>query len=262
MDYIKEARKYLRDRLAAELSFQNNLSSLIDKYAYKLVDIAYSSNVPPTLFTFEYNDIIREKVDKVIEELHSVIEDITEILAVSTHAENKDKILTYINRDIDGKNFYDRLDGHINTFRKETEGIIAAALLVGTSISVLKQNLNTYKKMPYQNPIFIEAIKLNQGRASALVNKGIHYGVGISNSAYNSINNLGKFTIGDAWMYDGHLEMDAQGAIGYVGHRNSSFGCQICDDEANRFHPLSGGMVYPMHQNCACFVTPVFRNDL
>ena len=258
MDYIKEARKYLRDRLAAELSFQNNLSSLIDKYAYKLVDIAYSSNIPPTLFTFEYNGIIREKVDKVIEELHSVVEDITEILAVSTHAENKDKILTYINRDIDGKNFYDRLDGHINTFRKETEGIIAAALLVGTSISVLKQNLNTYKKMPYQNPIFIEAIKLNQGRASALVNKGIHYGVGISNSAYNSINNLGKFTIGDAWMRDWYDEWNAKGAIGFYVITQSG-ACGTCSTNAG-FH--TDGNLPLFHLSCRCLSVPVFKSEL
>ena len=42
MDYLKEAREYLKDRLAAELSFQNNLEDLIDRYSYNLFDIAYS----------------------------------------------------------------------------------------------------------------------------------------------------------------------------------------------------------------------------
>ena len=61
MEYLDDARKYLQDRLAAELSFQNNLEDLIDRYSYKLVDIAYSSNIPSNAFTFTYNKDISEK---------------------------------------------------------------------------------------------------------------------------------------------------------------------------------------------------------
>ena len=58
-DYISQAKAYLHERLSAEISFQNNLEALIEEYAYELTDIAYAANVPPNLFTFEYNDTIK-----------------------------------------------------------------------------------------------------------------------------------------------------------------------------------------------------------
>ena len=72
-DYLSQAKQYLRQRLSAELSFQNNLETLIDEYAYKLVDIAYSSNVPPNLFTFDYNKKINKAVDDLILEMEQLL---------------------------------------------------------------------------------------------------------------------------------------------------------------------------------------------
>lgn len=261
IDYISQAKEYLRKRISAELSFQNNLETLIDEYAYKLVDIAYSSNVPPNLFTFDYNKKINKAVDDLILEMEQLIISITETLAVATHKDNRNKILARIGSDISGDNFYGRLDSHTDTFRKEMEGVIAAGLLIGALKTKVKQSIKANLHTPYQNPIFKEAVKSNLGTAEVLLKKGLHLGIGISNSAFNSINTLGRFTIGDAWMYDGYLEMDAMGAIGYIGHRGSSFPCQECDDQANRFHSLSEGMIYPLHPNCVCYVTPVLKND-
>jgi hypothetical protein len=258
-DYISQAKAYLRERLSAEISFQNNLETLIEEYAYKLVDIAYNANVPPNMFTFSYSKAIKEDVDEVIGEMKQLIVSVTETLAIGTHNDNKKKILTYIGRDISGSNFYGRLDAHTDTFRKEMEGVIAAGLLIGASKTKVKQSIKANLRTPYQSQIFNDAAKLNLGSAKVLVEKGLHLGVGISNSSFNSINTLGRYTIGDAWMYDGYLEMDAQGAVGYVGHRGSSYPCQLCDDEAGRFHPLSDGMIYPLHPNCVCYVTPVFN---
>ena len=260
-DYISQAKAYLRERLSAEISFQNNIEALIEEYAYKLVDIAYNANVPPNMFTFSYSKAIKENVDEVIGEMKQLIVSVTETLAIGTHNDNKKKILTYIGRDISGSNFYGRLDAHTDTFKKEMEGVIAAGLLIGALKTKVKQSIKANLHTPYQNPIFKEAVKSNLGTAEVLLKKGLHLGIGISNSAFNSINTLGRFTIGDAWMYDGYLEMDAMGAIGYIGHRGSSFPCQECDDQANRFHSLSEGMIYPLHPNCVCYVTPVLKND-
>lgn len=255
MDYLKEAREYLQDRLATELSFQNNLEDLIDRYSYKLVDIAYSSNIPSNVFTFTYNKYISEKVDSVIDEMQSLIETMAETLAVADHKDNKDKILTYISKDLEGENFYDRLDNHIKTFRKETEGIIAASLLIGTSKSVLKQNMSTYRKMPYLNPIFKDAVKLNKGKASVLKNGGLHLGVGVSNCAYNSINTLGQFTIADAWQRNWYDDWDRKGVIGYYVITQSG-ACGTCSTNAG-FH--SDGNLCPYHVNCRCLAVPVFK---
>ena len=89
IDYISQAKAYLRERLSAEISFQNNIEALIEEYAYKLVDIAYNANVPPNMFTFSYNKAIKENVDEVIGEMKQLIVSVTETLAVGTHNDNK-----------------------------------------------------------------------------------------------------------------------------------------------------------------------------
>ena len=261
-NYISQAKEYLRKRISAELSFQNNLETLIDEYAYKLVDIAYSSNVPPNLFTFDYNKKINKAVDDLILEMEQLIISITETLAVATHKDNKNKILARIGSDISGDNFYGRLDNHTDTFKKVTEGIIAAGLLIGASKSKTFAGYKQYLRNPFLNPIFKDAVKMNVGRAEVLLNKGLHIGVGVSNSPFNAINTLGRYTIGDAWMYDGYLEMDAQGAIGYRTMRTSSYPCEDCDEAARYTHSLSEGMILPLHVNCRCIAVPVFRNEI
>ena len=259
MSDTEQAKQYLTQRLSAELSFQNNLSTIIDTYAYRIVEYAYQANIPPTLFSFRYNSKLRDKVEDTVQQMLNMIESVTETLAVSTHTENKDKIIARTKRDIQGKDYNQRLTQHCDTFKKEIEGIIAAGLPIGALKSETFAGYKQYRRTPYLNPMFKKAAAMNQGAADVLRNKGLHLGIGQSNSSYNAINTLGRFTIGDAWMYDGYLDMDAQGAIGYIGHRGSSYPCQECDDNAGRFHSLSEGMIYPLHPNCVCYVTPVFE---
>ena len=49
---LSQATEYLKNRLSAEISFQNNLETIIYDYAGKLVDIAYQANISPDVFTF------------------------------------------------------------------------------------------------------------------------------------------------------------------------------------------------------------------
>lgn len=259
MDYEQEAKEYLIKRLSAEISFQNNLETIIEDYAYKLTDIAYAANVPPNLFTFEYNDTIKKNVDAIISEIRQLIVTITETLAVATHTDDKDSILDYISRDISGNNFYERLDGHIDTLKRELEGVIAASLLIGASKSDSKAGLKKYLRYPYQNPIFQEASKLNTGKAEVLKSKGLHLGIGISNSAFNSINMLGRYTISDAWMNWYYDKYDGIGAIGYNVKRGSSYPCSLCDSNVG-FH--TDGNLPPYHPSCCCIAIPVFENNM
>ena len=113
--------------------------------------------------------------------MKQLIISITETLAVATHTNNKDKILARIGRDISG-DFYGRLDSHTDTYKKEIEGLVAAGLLIGASKAKMKASMKQYVRTPYLNPIFKDAAKLNQGKAEVLVSKGLHLGVGISNS--------------------------------------------------------------------------------
>ena len=257
-DYLSQAKAYIRKRTEAEISFQNNLEKLYDDYASKLIDIAYSANVPPTYFTFAYNKTIQKRVDSLISNLLSNVIDYSETLAIATHTKNKDKIMTYLSRDIAGDTFYGRAKSHTDTFKKEMEGIIAAGLLIGASKTNIKQSVKTYRKMPYQNPIFKEAVKLGEGKAKALIDKGLHFGVGVSNSAFTSLNMLGRFTIGDAWMYDWYDGWNTIGAIGF-NVINQAGACSECTDMAG-FHTDGNLPIY--HVNCRCIAVPVFKNEL
>lgn len=252
---LSQAAEYLRDRLSAEISFQNNLGTLIDDYAGKLVDIAYQANISPDIFTFN-NKSIKKKVDAIISEMEQMIITITETLAVADH--KKDKALSYMKSEVYGENFYNRLDNHIDTFKKEMEGIIAAGLLVGSSKIDIKQSIKTFRSMPYQNKIFKDAIKLNKGRAEVLVNKGLHSSVGVSNSAFNSINTLGRYTISDIWMKNWYDEWDGKGAIGYNVKRGSLYPCSLCDSNVG-FH--TDNNLPPYHPSCCCIAIPVFKEE-
>lgn len=249
---LSQATEYLKNRLSAEISFQNNLETIIYDYAGKLVDIAYQANISPDVFTFN-NKSIKEKVDALISEMEQLIITITETLAVADH--KKDKVVSYMNSNVYGENFYDRLDNHVNTFKKEMEGIIASGLLIGTSKIDIKQSIKTFRNMPYQNKIFKDAVKLNKGRAEVLVSKGLHSSVGVSNSAFNSINTLGRYTISDIWMKNWYDEWDGKGAIGYNVKRGSSYPCSLCDSNVG-FH--TDDNLPPYHPSCCCIAIPVF----
>lgn len=261
MTIIEQAKEYLSHRLEAELSYQNNLETLLDENASKLVDIAYASNIPPTYFSFSYNKKIEKQVDALIDDILSEVIDDVDTLAVSTHTGNKDKILNYIHRDIYGQTLSDRADSHTQTFKKEMEGIIAAGLILDVSKSNIKQSIRTYRKMPYQNPIFRQALKLGQGSAEALKDKGLHFGVGISNSSYNALNYLGRYEIAEGWEYNDFLDMSLSGAVGYEVHRGSNKSCSDCQDLVG-FHSFSEGMVLPEHVHCQCYAIPVFKQDI
>lgn len=253
------AKEYILKRASAEQSFQNNLESLYDDYAARLVDLAYAVNIHPNDFSFSANPALKKKVDALMANLLYDITDYVETLSVADHTAHKQDILLHINRKIGISDFSSRSENHVQSFKSEIEGILAAALLVGVSKTNIKQSIRTYRRIPFQNPAFQQAIKLNKGVAQVLVNKGQHLGMGISNASYVAINTLGRFTIADAWMYDDYLGMDAQGAIGYIGHRGSSFPCSLCDEAVNIFHAISEGMIYPLHPRCVCYVTPVFK---
>jgi len=256
-DYISQAKEYLSQRLSAEISFQNNLETLFDDYASKLVDISFASNINPDYFNFSYNDDIKDKTDALITDMLNDVIDYTETLSISTHTENEDRILAYINKDIDGNNFYGRAKERVEIYKKEIEGIISAGLLIGTSKLKIKQSIKIYRKMPYQNPIFREAIKLNKGKSEAIIEKGLHFGVGISNLSFNSINRLCRFTIGDSWQQNWYDEWGEKGAIGY-NVITTSGACGDCSTNAG-FH--SDGNLPMYHLNCRCIAIPVFSKN-
>lgn len=49
---------------------------------------------------------------------------------------------------------------------------------------------------------------------------------------------------------------------GYIGVRNSSYPCPLCDSYAYRFIPMAEGMVYPLHNRCVCSIVPLHQNEI
>ena len=73
---------------------------------------------------------LQEEVDAIILSLLEIIEDYTYTLAVATHEDNKDAIITYITRESYGKTFTQRAREYVDRFSKEVETAIAAGLLL------------------------------------------------------------------------------------------------------------------------------------
>jgi hypothetical protein len=149
----------------------------------------------------------------------------------------------------------DRLDNHTDTYRKEIEGLVAAGLLIGASKAKMKASYEAICAHTIPQSDIQGCCQTKSRKAEVLVSKGLHLGVGISNSAFNSINTLGRYTIGDAWMYDWYDDWNTKGAIGYEVRRGSSYPCSICDSNVG-FH--TDGNLPPYHPRCVCIAIPVF----
>ena len=145
---IEEAKEYLRQRLDAELSMRTNLQIVMIEAAKQIIDISYRYKISPELFRFSANRQLQEEVDAIILSLLEIIEDYTYTLAVATHEDNKDAIITCITRESYGKTFTQRAREYADRFSKEVETAIAAGLLLNLSkdklLSSIRQSENRH----------------------------------------------------------------------------------------------------------------------
>ena len=127
---IEEAKDYLRQRLNAELSMENNLLAIMYQAAKEIIAVSYKYNVPTNQFSFSYNKELQEEVETIIANLRELIEDYTETLAVATHTDEKEHIISFINRESHGKTLVDRINAYTTQFKKELEVAIASGSLL------------------------------------------------------------------------------------------------------------------------------------
>ena len=84
--------------------------------------------------------------------------------------------------------------------------------------------------------------------------------------SYSILDNLKKLGISVAALSYANAQMelwkDRGDMIGYMGVRNSNYPCPLCDSYANRFIPMSEGMVYPLHNRCVCSIIPLRQSEL
>lgn len=250
-DELEEARQYLRDRLDAEESMTTNLKKVMDWAAMRIVEIAYSYNIPPENFSFSSNRKMQDEIDQVIEVLVEDVDDCVEKLAVYGHEDDSDDILAYIHRENHGMTFMERLRDYAQKYRNELEiGVIAALYLKKSAVEALgaiKDNM----EHPFKNPLITQAIKA--GRVIEIPS----YGRGRTNSMLTALTNLTRFAVAEGWMFGLWLEATRDNAMGFVTFRNSIYPCDMCDEYAGWIHPMDDPLP-PLHSHCVCGAIFVF----
>lgn len=259
---IKEAQDYLRQRLGAELSMRNNLLALMYQAAKQIIAISYKHNLPPNQFSFSYNKELRQEVDAVISNLRKLIADYTETLAVADHTDEKEHIISFINRHSHGNTLVERVKTYTARYAKELEAAIASGLLLNLAQDKLLSSIKQSRKHPLLDPHITQAISKGYSAISRLKLPET-YGVGRTNSSFTALNNLTNFAIAEGWMDYFALAARKNGAIGFMSFRGSSYPCPQCDDETAYFHIFSNGdPIPPYHAHCCCYIVPIYEIDI
>lgn len=236
---IAQAKEYLRRRVAAEVSMEHYLDRRLLVAAREIIEYAYSRNIPPTLFSFEYDPFLAYEVNRIIRRLMQEIEDYEMAMVEYNGKESASSLTPYINREINGFTHQDRLSLYADRFKQEVGHFIKAGLLIGLASSVLEKLFAKSYKQPYKNTIISDVE---------------HHGF----TAYPRLLTLTRHTIADAWM---HADMEyhvRNGAIGFISRRGSNYPCQTCDDMAARFHTFAEPYP-PYHPHCVCYAIPVYQ---
>ena len=247
---IEEAKDFLRKRIDAELSAKSHIEEYMVDAARKIVKISNRYNISPRLFRFSANDNLRKEVDAVIRELKEQIIYATETLAVYDREEDKDDIIAFLNTERYGKTFKERVSEYANRYKFELEAAIAAGLFLNRCQKDIISMIRRCLSAPYNN----SDIKASFGkglRATRIETKGISYGVGKSNSAYNLITSLSRNEIASAWMWWYGEQAAKGGATGFYSYRGSSYPCGFCDNMVG-YHPISEYHGH-YHPRCCCY---------
>lgn len=248
---IEEAKEFLRTRIDAELSSSNNIEKYMIEAAQDIAEISNRYNISPRLFRFSANESLRNEVDEVIRRLKVRIIYATETLSVYDREEDKDDIIAFLNTERYGKTFKERVSEYANRYKFELEAAIAAGLFLNRGQKDIISMIRRCLSAPYNN----SDIKASFGkglRATRIETKGISYGVGKSNSAYNLITSLSRNEIASAWMWWYGEQAAKGGATGFYSYRGSSYPCAICNDNAGVFHPISEYYGH-YHPRCCCY---------
>lgn len=243
---IEAAKAYLRQRLDAERSMQNNLEYVMREAAERVVEILYSANIHPTVAS--YGDLplrVQWDIDEVVEWLKETINDYFLTLAIAEHEENRDKILPFILGENHGATFDERLTDYVGKYKNELLLLVGAGLLLGIGKSALAKSIGDNLRQPYANPMLKDGIE-----------KSISYGRGRTNSMFTAIGDLTRFGIAEAWMKNQYINNRKDGCVGWLVQRGSHFPCELCDSKVGFHADESDLPLY--HSHCCCYAVPIY----
>lgn len=235
---IDNAKEYIRRRLAAENSMEHYLDRKLLLAAKALVSLAVKHNIPPTLFSFNYDPLIALEANRIINTLTDEIEEYDFIMATQTDKADKDTLLPYINREINGISYRQRLETYTFGFKLEIQDIIKVGLLANMTQKALVQTVTALYKRPYTSKL-----------TSHLEHRG--------QATYARLLTLTRHTIADTWMFADMESARKGGALGFIPFRGSNYPCEVCSDHAGRFHDFSEPYP-PFHPHCVCFAVPIY----
>lgn len=241
-------RQYLLQRLDAVNSMSYNLESLFKVAIERIVKICFQFHLTPKELN---SDNIPEKVliriNEVIDWLYESINDYFDTLVEASPDSDKNIILPWAKRKINGKTFDERLLEYCDRFRFEMLLLTAAGILIGLgSIPLINSLIHNLKK-PWNNPDIKEALTNIPS-----------YGIGRTNSMFTAINALTRDGVASSWMKSKFLNEKKKGAVGWWVERGSSVPCDICDSQTGFHYNDSSLPLY--HLSCCCIATPVYSN--
>lgn len=214
-------------------------------------------------FTFDIADLADKVNMSLIALSDAILEDIEEravrTIEYAEAEDDKDAILLYIRREIDGQDIVQRIDKHCSTLRYFLEGWIAIGMVNKIKEYELTNYVLQYIDNPFASPLWQDAF--NAGYLSAAIrSRGYSYGKGNQRNVLAALTDIERYAINEAFQFGSVLRFGKMGAIGYRTHRNSSYPCDYCNELTFHVWPLDI-MVLPAHPRCMCHATPVFANE-
>lgn len=211
-------------------------------------------------FTFDIADLADKVNMSLIALSDAILEDIEEravrAIEYAEAEDEKDKILLYIKREIDGQDIVARLDKHCSTLRYFLEGWIAIGMVNKIKEHELTNYILQYIDNPFASPLWQEAF--NAGYYStAIRSRGYSYGKGNQRNVLSALTEIERYAINEAFQYGRLLHYGKTGAIGYIIHRGSSYDCPHCDSNCGFVIPLND-IRLPQHNRCCCWSEPIF----
>lgn len=237
---LKEASKFVLDRVRAEVSMENFIYPLLLEYAKKIIDVAYKYGISPGKFRFSSDRQLKAEVDRIISELLEEIREAMWDLALY-EAEDEDSLRTFLLGEYKDSTLDERFDYYEKAFRDEMQMLLGGAFFAGIDREELKGILEKEYKHIANLEFVLEAIVA--GYATNITRRN-----GVTTSSFYALNVLSRNTIARGWME--RWRTMHEGAKGFYSLRGSSYPCAQCDDMVG-WHPIDEyeGLWHP---NCKC----------
>ncbi len=262
---ITAAKEYVLERSRAEIALASSVDDILKEYAEQMIRVCYKYNIDPQNFSFGANDSMRQEIyailDDLLEELLSLIEE----NSVPQNRKNKHygAIISWLatlgthNKDLKWTTQY-----YISRFSKDVEALVAAMKYAGYDVNKAVNRSKSILHTLYTSPEVLAAMKSGKMfNAEGIISGGTKYdpfthkpSVGLSKYGATNLVTMARSTLAKAWMESLFLEKEEDGMVGYYVFRGSTYSCpNICDMQTGWFHPMSSGMVLPIHSNCYCY---------